>query len=386
MSQRVLTSVSRLRRKLRRAGRGFEAKSGFLAGAIAVVSLLAIPVAGQAPAAAGAKPATVSQAKTTSTAKPWTTPRTPWGDPDMQGIWNNATSTPLQRPDALTGKAVLTEEEAEEFQEEVAENLTRDRRDGGADADVARAYNDHWMDARRLLLVQDKRTSLIVDPPDGRIPPLVPLSPERQKMRAAAAAGGRAFLAGMPVSAQDTAPAFRCIIRTDRPPYMGIIYNNTYSIFQGPGYVAIAPEMIHSARIIPLDGRPHLGPNLKQWLGDTRGHFEGDTLVVETTNFRDEGTFGAADPKTYRITERFTRSAAGVLKYEFTISDPATWTKPFTAMVPWIKVDPQDQMYEYMCHEDNYDMVHLLAGGRKREAAGETLDSASRPPAGDGDR
>jgi len=367
MSQRVLTSVS------------------FLAGAIAVVSLLAVPVAGQAPAA-GAKPATASQTKTTSTAKPWTTPRTPWGDPDMQGIWNNATSTPLQRPDALTGKAVLTEEEAEEFQEEVAENLTRDRRDGGADADVARAYNDHWMDARRLLLVQDKRTSLIVDPPDGRIPPLVPLSPERQKMRAAAAAGGRAFLAGMPVSAQDTAPAFRCIIRTDRPPYMGIIYNNTYSIFQGPGYVAIAPEMIHSARIIPLDGRPHLGPNLKQWLGDTRGHFEGDTLVVETTNFRDEGTFGAADPKTYRITERFTRSAAGVLKYEFTISDPATWTKPFTAMVPWIKVDPQDQMYEYMCHEDNYDMVHLLAGGRKREAAGETLDSASRPPAGDGDR
>ena len=339
-------------------------------GSITVLAVLGVPVIAQTP----------TPSKTTGAANTYGTPRTPWGDPDIQGVWNNATSTPLQRPAAFGEKVVLSEDEAAEFQEEVAENLTRDRRDGGAEADVARAYNDHWMDARRLLIVKDKRTSLIVDPPDGRIPPLVPLSPEREQRRVAGVAAGAAFLAGMPVAADRTAPAFRCIIRTDRPPYLGIIYNNSYQIFQAPGYVAIAPEMIHSVRIIPLDGRPHIGKNLKQWLGDTRGHWEGNTLVVETTNFRDEGTFGGADPRTYRITERFTRTDAGTLKYEFTISDPATWIKPWSAMVPWTKVDPGDQMYEYMCHEDNYDMVHLLHGGRKREAAGETVESASRRP------
>ena len=251
--------------------------------------------------------------------------------------------------------------------------MTRDRRDGGAAADLNRAYNDHWMDPRRLLIVEDKRTSLITDPPDGRFPPAVPLSPERQRRRDEEAAEQKAFAAGMPFSAQQTGDALRCIIRTDRPPYLGIIYNNTLHIFQAPGYVAIAPEMIHSARIIPLDGRPHIGSGLKQWLGDTRGHFEGNTLVVETTNFREEGTYQGADPKTYKITERFTRMDDKSLKYEFTISDPATWTKPFSAMVPWSRIDPEEQMYEYMCHEDNYDMVHFLKGGREREAKGETI-------------
>ena len=343
--------------------RRFLRSTGILAATIAGAWLLAPPVLGQTQAP-GAKPAAAT--------------RTPWGDPDLQGIWNNATSTPLQRPAQFGEKVTLTEDEAAEYQEQVAENLTRDRRDGGAEADVNRAYNDHWMDPKRLLIVGDKRTSLIVDPPDGRIPPAVPLSPERQRRREQLAAANEAFVAGMPRSAQQTGDALRCIIRTDRPPYLGIIYNNSYQIFQSPGYVAIAPEMIHSARIIPLDGRPHLGPGLKQWLGDTRGHFEGNTLVVETTNLRDEGTFGGADPKTYKITERFTRVDAKTLKYEFTVSDPATWTKPWSAMVPWTKVDPEEQMYEYMCHEDNYDMVHLLAGGRKREAAGETLETARR--------
>ena len=356
---------------------------------IAVLAALAVPVLAQTPAGAAPTAAakTLPPSRTAGAAGTYSAPRTPWGDPDIQGVWNNATSTPLQRPAAFGEKVVLTEDEAAEFQEEVAENLTRDRRDGGAEADVARAYNDHWMDARRLLIVKDKRTSLIVDPPDGRIPPTVPLPAERQLRAAAAAASGAAFLAGMPVAADQTAPAFRCIIRTDRPPYLGIIYNNSYQIFQAPGYVAIAPEMIHSVRMIPVDGRPHLGKNLKQWLGDTRGRWEGNTLVVETTNFRNEGTFGGADPTTYRITERFTRVDADTLKYEFTISDPATWTKPWSAMVPWTKVDPTDQMYEYMCHEDNYDMVHLLAGGRRREAAGETVETAGRRPAADaGDR
>ena len=166
----------------------------------------------------------------------------------------------------------------------------------------------------------------------------------------------------------------RCIIRTDSPPYLPTIYNNDFQIFQSPGFVVIAPEMIHSARTIPLDGRPHLGKNLHQWLGDSRGHWEGNTLVVETTNFRtDSGViFQDANPETYRITERFTRVAADKLNYEFTVADPKTWTRPWTARIPWTKIDPGEQMYEYACHEDNYDLVHLLTGARSREKQGET--------------
>src|SRR5439155_11767156 len=212
-----------------------------------------------------------------------------------------ATSTPLQRPNELSGKDVLSDDEAAEFQEETAKNLSRDRRDGGPAADVNRAYNEHWMDARRLKITEDKRTSLIVDPPDGRIPPLVSFPPERQKIRTERAEANARFNAGLPDTYKDLSLPVRCIIRTDSPPYLPTIYNNDFHIFQSPGYVVIAPEMIHSARIIPLDGRPHLGKNLKQWLGDTRGRFEGNTLVIETTNFRtDDGvTFQGSNPATF---------------------------------------------------------------------------------------
>src|SRR6267378_2408494 len=144
-------------------------------------------------------------------------------------------------------------------------------------------------------------------------------------------------------------------------------------IFQSPGYVVIAPEMIHSARIIPLDGRPHLGKNLRQWLGDTRGRWEGNTLVIETTNFRtDDGVvFQAANPATYKITERLTRVAPDSISYEFTVEDPTTWSTPWSAVIPWTKIDPAEQMYEYGCHEDNFDIVHLLSGARTREKNGE---------------
>jgi hypothetical protein len=185
--------------------------------------------------------------------------RTPWGDPDLQGVWNDATSTPLQRPSGVAGKDVLGDEEAAEFQKDLAHNLSRDRRDGGPDADVNRAYNEHWMDSRRLKITEDRRTSLIVDPPDGRIPALVPLTPEKQKARAERAAAVARFNAGMPDAPEELSLPVRCVIRTDLPPYLPTIYNNDFQIYQSPGYVAIAPEMIHSARIIPLDGRPHLG-------------------------------------------------------------------------------------------------------------------------------
>lgn len=301
------------------------------------------------------------------TQKRYTPPRTPWGDPDLQGVWNDATSTPLQRPTGA--KDVLSDEEAADFQASLAHDLTRDRRDGGADVDVNRAYNDHWMDARRLKITADHRTSLIVDPPDGRIPPAVPLSPERQRLRAARAAANGRFNAGLPDDYTDMSLPVRCIIRTDSPPYLPTIYNNNFQIVQSPGLVAIAPEMIHSARIIPLDGRPHLGKGFNQWLGDSRGRWDGTTLVIETTNFRtDDGvTFQGTNPATFRITERLTRVDPTSINYEFTVEDPSTWTRPWTALIPWSRIDPAEQMYEYGCHEDNFDIVHFLTGARNRQ-------------------
>jgi len=319
-----------------------------------------------APAASKPAPAAAKAAPAAKATRAWAAKKTPWGDPDLQGVWNDATSTPLQRP-AGKGETV-SGNEANLFEEQLANDLSRDRRDGGPEVDVNRAYNEHWMDARRLKITNDRRTSLIVDPPDGRLPPTVPISAERQKIRAERQAAGARFQAGMPNIATEMSLPIRCIIRTDSPPYLPTIYNNDFQIYQSPGFVVIGPEMIHSARIIPLDGRPHLGPNLKQWLGDTRGHFEGNTLVIETTNFRNDDTvYQGANPETYKITERFTRVADDSINYEFTIEDPTTWTKPWTAVVPWNKIDPKEQQYEYMCHEDNFDIVHLLTGARARE-------------------
>ena len=344
--------------------------SSVVIAAFAAAVLPTALVLAQTGASTAAKPAPAKQAapaKAGTPAKAWSGPKTPWGDPDLQGVWNDATSTPLQRP-AGKGETV-TEGEADQFEEQLAYDLSRDRRDGGPEVDVNRAYNEHWMDSRRLRITNDRRTSLIVDPPDGRLPPAVTISPERQKIRAERQAAAARFNQGMPLVATELSLPIRCIIRTDSPPYLPTIYNNNFQIFQSPGYVVIAPEMIHSARIIPLDGRPHIGKSLKQWLGDTRGHFEGNTLVLETTNFRtDDGTvYQGANPETYKITERFTRVAPDAINYEFTISDPTTWTKPWTAVVPWTKIDPKEQMYEYMCHEDNFDIVHLLSGARARE-------------------
>src|SRR5579864_4213622 len=315
------------------------------------LSFLLIALAALSGPSAGQAVKKTAASKTAAISKKQAVPHTPWGDPDLQGVWNDATSTPLQRPGGVGVKDVLTDEEAAEFQEKLANDLTRDRRDGGADVDANRAYNEHWMDERRLKITADHRTSLIVDPPDGRIPPLVTLSPERQKAKAARAAAAERFNAGLPNSYADFTLPVRCVIRTDSPPYLPTIYNNDFQIFQSPGFVVIAPEMIHSARVIPLDGRPHIGKNLHQWLGDSRGRWEGDTLVVETTNFRsDDGVvFQGANPDTYKITERFTRVDANTLNYEFTIQDPTTWVRPWTARIPWTKIDPGEQMYEYAC-------------------------------------
>jgi len=344
----------------------------FLIGVLPLAWFSVSTLAAQTATSAGKKTAPAAKVSRTTAGKSF---RTPWGEPDLQGVWNDATSTPLQRPSSVGERDVLTDEEAGEFQKELENELSRDNREGtGTSADVGRAYNEHWMDSRHLKITPDHRTSLIVDPPDGRIPPMVPLSPDRERAKKERATALARFNQGMPDTFLDATLPVRCIIRTDSPPYLPIVYNNDFQIFQSPGYVVINPEMIHSARVIPTDGRPHIGKNLHQWLGDSRGHWEGETLVVETTNFRPDNSiiFQDANPETFRITERFTRVDAKTINYEFTIEDPATWTKPWTARIPWTKIDPDEQMYEYACHEDNYDLVHFLSGARIRDKAAKT--------------
>jgi hypothetical protein len=352
--------------------RRFLSSMGALAVVVAVMSLVASGQGAQAPtAAAKAKAPAKTTAESRAAAKPYAVPHTSWGDPDLQGIWNNATSTPLQRPERFGDKAVLAEDEAEQVEEELAKTQNRDNRAGGPEAQVIAGYNEFWMDARRLELLKDRRTSLIVDPPDGRMPPRLPPTPEVAKIRAARAEAQARVNAGLPNDPEDFSVDVRCITRNDRPPHLSALYNNDFQIYQSPGYVAIQSEMIHSARIVPLDGRPHLANAIRQWQGDTRGHWEGATLVLETTNFRKEegATYQNANPDSLMIVERFTRVDAGRIDYEFTISDPATWARPWTAMIPWKKAD--GEIYEYGCREGDLDIFHLLQMARKRDKGGD---------------
>ncbi len=232
----------------------------------------------------------------------------------------------------------------------------QDRRDGaGTDADLARAYNDFWWD-RGTKVVSTRQTSLVVDPPDGRVPALTAEGQKRATERAA-----RGY-----DSWQDRSLWERCITRG--LPMIPGPYNNNYQILQTPGYVVILHEMIHDARIIPLDGQPHIGRNIRQWFGDSRGKWEGDTLVVDTTNFTDKANYRGSTDGLHLI-ERFTRINADTVRYEFTIDDPTTFTKRWTTSIPMQHTD--EQIYEYACHEGNYGMVNLLSGARAQEKAAE---------------
>jgi hypothetical protein len=314
--------------------------SSVLGVALAITALAAIAVAGQ------------SRAVETRNL-----PRTPWGDPDLQGVWSIATITPFERPGALAGKQVLTEEEAAELERTDLTANNQDRRDGaGTDADLARAYNDFWWD-RGTKVAPTRQTSLVVDPPDGRVPALTAEGQKRATERAA-----RGY-----DSWENRSLWERCITRG--LPMIPGPYNNNYQILQTPGYVVILHEMIHDARIIPLGAQPHLGPNIRQWFGDSRGRWEGDTLVVDTTNFTEKASYRGSTNGLHLI-ERFTRVNADTVKYEFTIDDPTTFTKKWTASIPMSHTD--EQIYEYACHEGNYGMVNLLSGARVQEkAAGE---------------
>ncbi len=317
----------------------------------ALLALLAsVTLAGQSLPVA-AKPAK-------STSKAWTPARTADGQPDLQGVWTSSTLTPLERPPEFAGKEHLTEQEATDYVNRLLQRVNSDRRDGGAQVDVGRSYNEFWRD-RGNNLVADLRTSLIVDPPDGKVPPLTPEAQKRVDER-------RDWLQDHSTDGpEDRSLAERCISWTTAgPPMLPGPYNNDTQIIQGPGYVVILSEMIHDARMISLDGRPHVAKNIREWMGDSRGHWEGNTLVVDTTNFTPEYSFRGSDANMH-LTERFTRESPEVIRYEFTVDDPTAFTKPWTARIPMNKT--HGPIYEYACHEGNYAMTDILAGARDAE-------------------
>jgi hypothetical protein len=322
---------------------------------LALACLLQTGVAGQR-----AAPANAPAGKVT------TSPKTAWGDPDLQGIWTNTTTTPLERLPEAADKTILTEAEREKLARQVADRLDQDKRPTGAGQVVP--YNEFWFERGTLT----NRTSLIVDPADGKLPAF---TPEGQKRWEAVQATRKS---GVADSWLDRSTYDRCITRGMPGAMMPGFYNHNYQIFQAPGYVAIVVEMIHDARIIPLDGRPHLPSNIRQWLGDSRGHFEGNTLVVETTNLND-GVFERGGATGFggnvRMVERFTRGGADQIDYQFTIEDAGTFTKPWTASTPMMKI--QGPIYEYACHEGNYAMSGILGGAR----ADEKSAAAAKTPA-----
>jgi hypothetical protein len=292
-----------------------------------------------------------------SSESPWTPPRTSWGDPDLQGQWNSQTSTPLERPlsGPLAGKETITEEEAETFEQ--AERQSFDEAPRAGDPGT---YNAFWRDEGKALT----RTSLIVDPPDGRVPPY---TPEAEK-RLAAERADRSKR-GPADSYTDLTLWTRCISRGWNG--IGSWYSSNYQIFQSPGYVVVFQELIHEPRIIPLDGRPHLPQGVGQWLGDSRGRWEGGTLVVETTNF-DPKTSYRGSRETLRLVERYTPRDANTLDYEFTVDDPKTFTRPWTVSRPMRRQTDAITIFEYACHEGNYAMAGILRGARAEEKAAAT--------------
>src|SRR3984893_3808421 len=304
-----------------------------------------------------------AQARATQTSTRGTPAGQPDGRPDLQGLWSFATVTPLQRPKEFAGREVLTAEEAARLEEQAVRDQFVDRPPPPGDPG---AYNRFWVDSGTKL-VATHRTSLIVDPPDGRVPPLTPYGMERE-----AAREGRAHMAAGP---EDLTTWDRCILGFNAgPPMIGGGYNAYVQLSQSPDYVVLLTEMVHDARIIPLDGRPSLPSYVRQWKGDSRGRWDGDTLVVETRNFRTEGTgtlslrgLGLSGDENLHLIERFRRLDADTLLYEYTIDDPTIWTQPWTVSMTMQKSG--EQMYEYACHEGNYAMSGILSAARAGERA-----------------
>jgi hypothetical protein len=281
-------------------------------------------------------------------------PRLQDGHPDLQGIWSFATATPLQRPKQFAGKAVLTDQEAAEFERNLGSGGCRIVKcDGSAQAGVDTAYNDFWFDWGNKLVLN--RTSLIVDPPDGQMPAMTAVAQNRiADLRARGASTDGPEVRSL---------ADRCMVGFNAgPPLTPSAYNNNLQVFQTRDHLVLLTEMIHNARLIPLGDRPHLGSAIAQWSGDSRGRWEGDTLVVETTNFRPETAPGGGSA---RLVERLTRIDRNLMFYEYTMNDSAVWTRPWTVQVPMMRTD--EPIYEYACHEGNYAMPNLLKAARMAE-------------------
>ncbi|MEO8464208.1 MAG: hypothetical protein ABI640_02625 [Gammaproteobacteria bacterium] len=303
-----------------------------------------------------------------SAAKPYSTPKNSFGHPNLEGTWTNNNATPLQRPAQWADKAVLTEAEFEAVKSNVrqlekkgdalfGDELITDALGGKESADSHDTetgnYNGFWLPERVL----ERRTSLIIDPPNGRIPPL---TPEAQARRAAAAAQRRLHPADGPTN---RGLSERCI--TFGVPRLTAAYSSVFQVVQSPNDVVFLMETIHNARVIALGGQPHLGPGIAQWDGNSRGHWEGDTLVVDTTGFSAKSDMMGSSTGLH-LAERFTRIAPDVLQYDVTMSDPATWTQPWTVRINFQQID--EPLIEYACHEGNLGMAGILAGARKAEA------------------
>ncbi len=305
-----------------------------------------------------------------ATAQSSTPLRTAWGDPDLGGVWNNSTLTPFQRPERLGDQEFLTEEEAANVEQEAVDRnerlLNEEAQRTEAGGNIG-AYNNFWME-RGTSVVSTRRTSIITDPTNGRLPSLTTdahtrmTSPEAERL--AAVRGGR-----LPTdSYAQLDGGDRCLWYRGIPSFP-TAYNNNYQIVQTPEFVAILQEHIHDVRFIMLDGRPHLTPAIRQFAGDSRGHWEGDTLVVETTNFNHHAfirNFNGNLSEDLHVVERFTRTGEGTLDYEFTVTDPKIWTRAWSGSLPMTRsVGP---MFEYACHEGNYGLTNMLAGSRAQEA------------------
>ncbi|MBM3771531.1 MAG: hypothetical protein FJW27_09675 [Acidimicrobiia bacterium] len=296
-------------------------------------------------------------------------PRTAWGKPDLSGVWDFRTITPLERPAELGNKEFLTEEEAAKAEQDVIERNRRlnerpaERTTAGGNVDFREDgspgfYNNFWLDGGTKP-VGTRRTSLVIDPPSGRLPALTPAAQRRAEER-------RAYLREHPAdSAQDRSASDRCLVGFNAgPPLTPGGYNQNLQISLTKDHVALVTEMIHTARIVPLDGRPALPPQIRQWSGASRGHWEGDTLAIETANFNQQrGWRGATG--SMRLIERLTRIDADTLEYKYTVIDPETWTSPWTAAIPLRRSELP--MYEYACHEGNYSMTNILSGQRAAE-------------------
>ena len=303
---------------------------------------------------------------------------TPWGHPDLQGVWASDSATPLERLQTLGNREFLTDEEVALLQQKAAE-LFNGETDAAFGDSVYEAvlnqapaftsddattgnYNQFWLIDRWF----ENRTSLIIDPPDGRIPQLTPEGEQRRQVNAAQRDGDRGD-GTPPAGPEDLNGGLRCT--GGRLPMTGRGYNSNYQIVQSPGYVVINMEMMHDSRIIPLDGRAGLPSDIRSHLGDSRGRWEGDTLVVETTNLRSGGQAGPSTGEHLRLTERFSRPNGDTLRYEFTVEDPTTWTKPWTAVIFMRHAPGTGLMYEFACHEGNYAIRNTLSGARAQERA-----------------